>query len=293
MEQLYRRVGGINVKLPDKDIDKRIKEDMKPKSIISSMSNPQVKNLVLLQKKAKEREEQGIFVVEGFKMFEEAREEGILQKAYISESFYQEQLLDKPQFFESLNMEIITDSVFQEISQTKTPQGIMGTVKQARYSLDSMLSAPEVCLLVLEDIRDPGNLGTMIRTAEGAGITGVIFNSSSVDIYNPKVIRSTMGSIYRVPFYQSTDFYQTLETIRQQGIVIFAAHLMGMDYTSEDNFRRNCAILIGNEANGLSRRASELADKLIRIPMAGKVESLNAAVAASILMYEASRQRSK
>ncbi len=265
---------------------------MKPKSIISSTGNAQVKNLVLLQKKAKAREEQELFVIEGVKMFEEAKEEGILQKAYVSETFCNEKLLENPMYFEKLNYEIITDSVFHEISETKTPQGILGTVKQASYSLDSILSAPNACLLLLEDIRDPGNLGTMIRTAEGAGVTGIIFNSSSVDIYNPKVIRSTMGSIYRVPFYQCEDFYQTLAKIKEKGIVIFAAHLMGINYDTEGSFRENCAILIGNEANGLSNKASDMADVLVKIPMAGKVESLNAAVAAAILMYEAARQRS-
>ena len=157
--------------------------------------------------------------------------------------------------------------------------------------MESILDAPDACLLLLEDIRDPGNLGTMMRTAEGAGITGIIFNSSTVDIYNPKVIRSTMGSIYRVPFYQAEDFYETLQEIKRHEITIFAAHLHGIPYDTEGSFRKKCAFLIGNEANGLSDKSSEMADMRIRIPMAGKVESLNAAVAAAILMYEASRQR--
>ncbi|MDD3174214.1 MAG: RNA methyltransferase, partial [Herbinix sp.] len=128
---------------------------------------------------------------------------------------------------------------------------------------------------------------------EGAGITGIIYNNSTVDIYNPKVIRATMGSLYRVPFYQTEDFYDTINEIKKQGITVFAAHLLGIPYDTEGSFRKKCAILIGNEANGLSDRASEEADVLIKIPMAGKLESLNAAVAAAILMYEASRQRGK
>jgi TrmH family RNA methyltransferase len=267
--------------------------DRRQNSIISSSGNSQVKNLIQLQKKSKLRDEQGIFVVDGLKMFEEARNAGILQKAYASESFYQEKLLADPNYFQGLEYEVIIDSVFNEISETKTPQGIIGTVKKAEYSLERMLNAPDVCLLLLEDIRDPGNLGTMIRTAEGAGVTGIVFNNSTVDIYNPKVIRSTMGSIFRVPFYQSENFYETLNEIKDHGITIFAAHLLGRPYDTEGSFLKKCAILIGNEANGLSEKASGLADILIKIPMAGKVESLNAAVAAAILMYEASRQRSK
>lgn len=264
---------------------------MKPINIISSSGNAQVKNLNLLQKKARAREEQGVFVIEGLKMFEEARTAGILKKAYVSESFYEEKLIENPDYFTQLDFDVITDSVFHEVSETKTPQGIMGLVKMADYSLDAMLNAPDACLLLLEDIRDPGNLGTMIRTAEGAGITGIIFNQSTVDLYNPKVIRSTMGSIYRVPFYQAEDFYHTLEEIKKRDITIFAAHLLGIPYDTEGSFRKKCAILIGNEANGLSEQASGLADVRIKIPMAGKVESLNAAIAAAILMYEASRQR--
>jgi TrmH family RNA methyltransferase len=265
---------------------------MKQKSVISSLSNPQMKNLTLLQKKAKARDEQGIFVIEGLKMFEEAREAGLLVKAYASESFYQEKMNENPNYFAEIDYDILTDSVFKEVSDTLTPQGIMGTVKKSEYSLEHMLNTPAACLLLLEDIRDPGNLGTMIRTAEGAAVTGIIVNSTTVDLYNPKVIRATMGSIYRVPFYQTTDFYETLEEIKKQEIVIFAAHLLGIPYDTEGSFRKRCAFLIGNEANGLSEKASAVADKLIKIPMAGKVESLNAAVAAAILMYEAARQRS-
>jgi TrmH family RNA methyltransferase len=226
-------------------------------------------------------------------MFEEAREAGLLKKAFASESFYHEMLQEKLSYFADLDYEIVTDSVFKEVSDTLTPQGIMGTVSRAEYTLESMLNAPDACLLLLEDIRDPGNLGTMIRTAEGAGVTGIIVSNSTVDLYNPKVIRSTMGSIYRVPFYQTEDFYDTLTEIKKHGIVIYAAHLLGIPYDTEGSFRKRCAFLIGNEANGLSEKVSVAADTLIKIPMAGKVESLNAAVAAAILMYEAARQRNR
>ncbi len=264
---------------------------MKQKSVISSFSNAQMKNLTLLQKKAKARDEQGIYVIEGLKMFEEAREAGLLTKAYASESFYKEKIQEDPNYFTDLDYDIIADAVFKEVSDTKTPQGIMGTVKKASYCLNNILENPEACLLLLEDIRDPGNLGTMIRTAEGAGVTGIILSDTSVDIYNPKVIRATMGSIYRLPFYYTEDLYETLVEIKKQGIVIFAAHLLGIAYDTKGSFRNRCAFLIGNEANGLSEKATALADTLIKIPMAGKVESLNAAVAAAILMYEAARQR--
>lgn len=264
---------------------------MKQKTVITSSGNSQVKNLHLLQKKVKVREEQGVFVVEGLKMFEEARNIGLLVKTYVSESFYRRKLQENANYFHDLDYEVLTDAIFKDIADTKTPQGIMGVVKKAEYSLVDILERPKPLLLLLEDIRDPGNLGTILRAAEGAGVNGVILNKSCVDLYNPKVIRSTMGSIYRVPYYQAENFIATLGEIKKQGIVIFAAHLMGRVYDTEDSFACNCAFLIGNEANGLSEEASQMADIRIKIPMEGKVESLNAAVAASILMYEAARQR--
>ena len=266
---------------------------MKQKSVISSKNNPQVKNINLLQKKAKAREEQGVYVVEGTKMFEEARDLKLLQKAFLSESFYQMKLKETKNYFENLDYEVVSDSVFKEMSETKSPQGILGIVKQTSYSLEEITSNPTPLLLLLEDIRDPGNLGTMIRTAEGAGVSGIILNHSCVDIYNPKVVRSTMGSIYRMPYYQTKDFISTLTALKELGITIFAAHLNGRNYDLDGSFQQSCAFLIGNEANGLSEEASKMADIRIKIPMEGKVESLNAAIAAAILMYEAARQRRK
>lgn len=263
---------------------------MNLRSVITSSNNPQIKNLALLQKKAKARNEQGLFVVEGIKMFKEARDMGLLVKSYISESFYKEKL-KTPEFFNGLQFEVISDSLLKQIADTKSPQGILGMVKRPVYTLEQMIKADEGFLLLLEDIRDPGNLGTIIRTAEGAGVTGIILNRSCADILQPKVVRSTMGSIYRVPFYEAEDFISLLGQLKTRGFKLFAAHLSGDLYDTEGEFMGRIGLLIGNEANGLSKETSRMADKLIKIPMAGKVESLNVAIAAAILMYEASRQR--
>jgi TrmH family RNA methyltransferase len=264
---------------------------MKPDTVISSANNQQIKNISLLLKKSKAREEQGLFVIEGLRIFEEARLYGSIARAYFSESFYQEKHLTDPDFFHDLEYEIVSDKVFQGVSETVTPQGVLALVRRAQYLPEQMIVKDNPCLLLLEDIRDPGNLGTMIRTAEGAGMSGIILNNSCVDIYNPKVIRSTMGSIFRVPFYRADDFPAAVRRLKERGIKVFAAHLTGQPYDTEGGFLQGSAILIGNEANGLSEEASALADRLIRIPMEGRVESLNAAVAAAILMYEAYRQR--
>ena len=139
-------------------------------------------------------------------------------------------------------------------------------------------------------LQDPGNMGTIIRTAEGAGATGVIISSDSVDIYNPKVIRSTMGSVFRVPIYVSNDLKKDIDRIRGKDITVYAAHLNGRQFYDND-YTKGSAFLIGNEGNGLRKETADAADIYVRIPMCGKVESLNAAIASSVLMFEAARQR--
>ena len=263
---------------------------MKLPSVITSFNNPQIKNLTLLQRKAKARKEQGLFVIEGIKMLEEARDAGILVKTYMSESFYEEKL-NKGEFFKDLNYELIADSVFGKVCDTITPQGVIATVRKPEHELDVILKDKDTFLLLLEDIRDPGNLGTIIRTAEGAGVSAIILNKGCADILQPKVVRSTMGSIFRLPYYEAEDFTSIIAKLKEKNYKIFAAHLSGDMYDTEGSFRGNCGLLIGNEANGLSKETAKMADNLIKIPMEGKVESLNAAIAAAILMYEAARQR--
>ena len=145
--------------------------------------------------------------------------------------------------------------------------------------------------MILESIQDPGNLGTIIRTGEGAGISGVIVNKETVDLYNPKTIRGTMGSIYRIPVIVAQDLVSVVKELQQRGVEVFAAHLKGTKDMYDMDFRGGCAFLIGNEGNGLSDELSDVADTYLRIPMEGEVESLNAGIAASLLMYETKRQR--
>ena len=152
-------------------------------------------------------------------------------------------------------------------------------------------AAEPVSYTHLESIQDPGNLGTMLRTGEGAGITGIIMNRTTVDLFNPKTIRSTMGSIYRVPYYIADDLAETIGELKRQKVGIYAAHLKGQMHYDEPSYCKGTAFLIGNEGNGLSDEIAGLADNYVRIPMEGSVESLNAAVSAALLMYETNRQR--
>lgn len=258
--------------------------------MITSTSNAQVKYLQHLQKKRKLRDEDGVFLVEGLRMFEETPKDRI-QKVYVSETFYQKQkkcLLEK-----GVHPEILTDTVFEKASATMTPQGILCIVKRRERTKEEILGAEHPFLIVLDSLQDPGNLGTILRTAEGAGVTGILMSRDCVDIYNPKVIRSTMGSIYRMPFLYVDDLAQVLDELKGYGITAYAAHLEGAGYYDEEDYRMGCAFLIGNEGNGLSDEITARADRKIKIPMHGSVESLNAAMAAGILMYEACRQRRK
>lgn len=166
--------------------------------MITSTSNARVKELVQLQKKSKVRNEQGVFLVEGVKMYQEIPQDQLV-KVYVSETFADKQKEEINRLKDRRKLEYLSDHVFQYVSDTKTPQGILCVVRQSTYCLEDILEAEDAHLLVLDNLQDPGNLGTILRTAEGAGVTGIIISKESVDIYNPKVIRSTMGSIYRVP----------------------------------------------------------------------------------------------
>ena len=146
-------------------------------------------------------------------------------------------------------------------------------------------------MLVLENIQDPGNLGTIFRTAEAAGATGIVLSKDCVDLYNPKVIRSTMGAIFRIPFIYTDDLIGTIDELKREGITVYAAHLKGENSYDMEDYKTACAFLIGNEGNGLPEETAACADRKILIPMEGGAESLNAAVASAVLMFEAGRQR--
>lgn len=260
--------------------------------MITSPSNAKVKQVVQWQNKAGERREAGIFLAEGFKLFREAPEDSI-REVYLSEGAMERLETDSSlmEKLKRIGYETVSGEVFQKMSDTNTPQGILCVVRRPEYTLNQLLNTPAPLLVVLENLQDPGNLGTILRTGEGAGITGVILGRETVDIFNPKTIRATMGSIFRVPFVRVEDLVRTIGVIRERGVKTYAAHLSGRSCYDGFSFQGGTAFLIGNEGNGLSAEITALADGLLRIPMEGRVESLNAAVAASLLIYEAHRQR--
>ncbi len=256
--------------------------------MITSTSNPQIKRLLQLQKKSKARNEEGVFLAEGLRMFSEVPKESV-EKVYISESLYNRKKLE--QNLADFDVEILSDHVFEHASDTKTPQGILCVVRQKKYDAEKLLEIKNPHFIVLDNLQDPGNLGTIVRTAEGAGVDAVFLSRESVDIYNPKTIRSTMGSIYRMPIIYIEDILDLLEKFREKSIKSYAAHLEGRNFYDEEDYRSGTAILIGNEGNGLREEVAKAADVWVQIPMKGQVESLNAAIAASVFMFEVARQR--
>lgn len=267
--------------------------------MITSIQNQQVKNILKLKKSGKERRRQGVFVVEGMRFVSEIPEEFFV-KAYATTEYLnhhrrwmeenRSEIEPKDIDRHQGEIEEVSESVMRQISDTKTPQGIVAVARMPRYCLDSILEREEGILLLLENIQDPGNLGTMIRTAEGAGVSGIIMSKDTVDIFNPKVARATMGSIFRVPFLYVEDLVDIILKLGKNGYTSFAAHLEGKDLYDED-FSGRVAFFIGNEGNGLTDRLTAKADRKIKIPMEGSLESLNAAIAAALLMYEAKRQK--
>lgn len=224
-------------------------------------------------------------------MFGEAPRDWI-SKVYVTESLTSDSpLMEQISMLPDGKAEIVADNVFRQMCDTKTPQGILTVLRKPVWTIQDILRGDSPLIMILEDLQDPGNAGTIFRTAEGAGVDGIFLTKTCVDITNPKVIRATMGSVYRMPFVYVEDVVSLKEMLRDRKIRFFAAHLQGKNAYHEEDYTGGTAFLIGNEGKGLTEEAAEAADCLIRIPMCGQVESLNAAMAAGILMYEAARQR--
>ncbi len=253
--------------------------------MITSLANQQIKQILKLQKSAAYRRKQGLFIVEGIRMFKEVPRH-LAKQVLVTEECYE----GHSKLFEGLPFELVSSKVYKAISDTMAPQGILVVAKQLSYTWEQVTAGEKPALILLEHLQDPGNLGTIIRMAEGAGITGIILSKDTVDIYNSKVIRSTMGSVFRVPFLYVEDVIKSAELLNQQGICTYAAHLQGEELYSYDYTKGSC-VFIGNEGNGLSDGLTKEARYKLRIPMEGKVESLNAATAATIISYEMLRQR--
>ncbi|HBA97729.1 MAG TPA: hypothetical protein DCZ23_06445 [Lachnospiraceae bacterium] len=259
--------------------------------MITSEANQQIKEIIKLQKQPKYRHRTFQFVIEGLKMLSEAAESKCLKKLYISGSVM-EKAQDMPKWLlEKYPYEIVSDRVFQKISDTVTTQGILGIAELPEYNIETILEDNKHMWLLLDRMRDPGNLGTVLRTAEGAGMSAVIMGKGTVDLFNPKTIRSTMGAVFRMPFVYADDLVDIIKRIKNNGYNVYGMAMRGSVIYDEPDYTKGAGIVIGSEADGLSENIQEYISGAVRIPMEGRTESLNAATAAAVVMYEAARQR--
>lgn len=260
---------------------------------LTGNQNPRIKEVRALKNK-NAREEMGCYFIEGARFVEEALKENVrIRYVMLSEAFYanpaSEGLIGEIAG-RKLDCYLLQDSLFAAVSDTQTPQGVLAVLDMEKKPLEGV--APEGGLLVLLDgVRDPGNMGTIIRTADAAGCSGIIVPAGNVDVYNPKVLRSTMGSIFHIPVYSCPDTAAGVRIIREKGYKLYVSHLEGAVSIYEADLRGPVALVIGSEAEGVGVEAVQAADKLVRIPMDGRAESLNASVAAGVMIFEAVRQR--
>lgn len=249
---------------------------------IDSAQNKIIKEINSLKNK-KDREKKGLFVLEGERLISEINNEWKVKYIAVAESY------DKS--VEAERVYRINDSLFGKISDTINPQGILAVCEIKNFSIENIDYSKNPFFVILENVTDPGNMGTIIRTADAAGAKGIFVTKGCVDIYNPKVIRATMGSVFHLPVYRNVEGCEIVRELKNKGIVTLGAHLKGEKTPYEINMKKGCAVIIGNEAKGLSHEISGEADYLVKIPMPGRAESMNAGIAAGILIYEAVRQR--
>ena len=255
--------------------------------MITSADNARIKEVIRLNTKSRERREKKRFAAEGRKLFLETPEP-LRKQVFVSATFEKAE----QELLKGCEYEAVEDRLFLKMCDTRTPQGILTVAEMPQYTREDLLRGEgEPLLLLLEDVQDPGNLGTILRTAEAAGVSGIFMSARCADLFQPKVIRATMGSVFRVPFCVEDDLCETALWLQKKGVCLYAAALGSDSSFYNMPYRKASAFLIGNEGNGLSSGLITIADHCVSIPMSGEVESLNAAVAAAVLLFEAKRIR--
>ena len=257
---------------------------------IESRDNKWVKRLNGLKIK-KNRDKEGVFVAEGLRFISEVPSDWKVEAYVVSESFVQDN--DLTMYEKKAEVLCMPDALFASVCDTENPQGILAVCKKLDWDMDAVFAKEKPFLILAEELNDPGNLGTVIRTADACGADAVFLSKGSVDLYNPKVLRSTMGSMFHVPVFLNVDLHELSSKLKEKNIPLYAAHLKGDTYPYSLDLENSCAFIIGNEARGLSDDAADLCDRWVKIPMPGQAESLNASIAAGVLMYEVVRQRLK
>ena len=256
---------------------------------IASKENAVIKHIIKLKEK-KYRTEYSEFIIEGAKIVKEAIEENAnIKNIFISEEALNSELVEKQlkSVIEAENYIVVPNNIFKLISDVEKPQGVLAVVEKNMYNIT--IDYKQDIILILDNIQDPGNLGTIIRTADSVGLTQILVSKGTVDCYNSKVLRSTMGAIFRVNIIEKDNLEKSIEKIKQNNFKVITTSLEAEKSIYDLNLNKT-AIVIGNEANGVSKEIIDLADEKAIIPMKGKTESLNAAVATGVILYEHLRQ---
>ena len=258
--------------------------------VITSKDNEIIKNIRKLNEK-KYRDIENKYIIEGIKLIEEA----ILENANIDTIVICEDCINNDSIEAKLMYEIaknnciyVSEKVFGVLTQVSTPQGILAVINKKSNS--SNIDYSQDVIVALDDLQDPGNLGTILRTLDSVGLNQIIITKNTADVYNPKVVRSTMGAIFRINIVQTQDLPKMLSEIKKHKFKIIATSLQTKSSIYDTDYNKK-VIVIGNEANGVSEKVFKEADEKVKIPMIGKTESLNAGVATSIILYEYVRQK--
>ena len=260
--------------------------------IISSKENELIKHIKKLKDK-KERDISNEYIIEGVKLIQEAiQEKAKIKQIIICEECEKAEAIPKEIMYEIARYECIyiTKKLYNYLTEVKTPQGILAVIE--KESNEKNIDYTQEIIVALDGIQDPGNLGTILRTVDSIGLTQILVSKDTADSYNPKVVRSTMGAIFRVKIIECEDLEETLKEIKKHKFEIVVTSLQTKNSIYDIDYNKK-VIVIGNEANGVQEKIQQLADKKVKIPMLGKTESLNASVATGIILYEYVRQKLK
>lgn len=258
---------------------------------ILSLQNARVKSWAQLQEK-KHRDKQNKFIVEGIHLVQEALLSGadVECVAFDMDQGIPYELREIPDNGRRVEWIGVTEAIISKVSQTLTPQPVFAVVRKEQKTWDKLFTDRNKPVIVLDGLQDPGNVGTIIRSADASGAAGVILGKGCADLYNPKTLRSTMGSVFHLPIIEG-NLAELLPKAREQGAKLVTTSLEGTASAFQYDFTGSCWIVIGSEGSGVSPEVAALVDDAIIIPMPGSAESLNAAMAATVLLFEALRQR--
>ena len=253
---------------------------------ITSLKNPKIKDLLTLSEKSRERRERGLFVVEGVREVTRA-----LAAGYEAETlFVCEEYLREPLAVEPDKVLLVSKEVYGRIAYRGGTEGVVAVLHTKEHPLEGLTLRDNPLVLVLESVEKPGNIGAVLRSADAAGVDAVLVCDPLTDLYNPNLIRASLGALFSVPTLCCTS-QEAADWLKRHGITILTAQLQDSELYYDTDMTRGTALVMGTEDRGLSPFWREQADAHIRIPMAGMMDSLNVSVSAAILCFEAVRQR--